>query len=305
MSGVTRAWFIVLSVLVFNGLVPTPAAWAQLATAELNGRVTDSSGAVLPGATVTVTQTATGLVRSDVTDASGNYLFSALPTGPYRLEVALQGFKTYVQTGIVLQVGATPTINAVLALGTLEESVTVEAAAPLVDVRSAGISNVVEQQRIVELPLQGRQVTDLLVISGAAVQQATVSARGFPGGVNISVAGGLPTGVGYTLDGATHNNPQQNANLPLPFPDALQEFSVATSGLSAQNGMHSGASVNAVTKSGTNNLHGNGFEFLRDHRFNATNPFAAIDPKTGKRRDDGLLRNQFGGHGVHSAVKSQ
>jgi hypothetical protein len=92
-----------------------------------------------------------------------------------------------------------------------------------------------------------------------------------------------------------HNDPQNNANLPLPFPDALQEFSVATSGLSAQNGMHSGASVNAVTRSGTNTVRGNVFEFYRDHRFNATNPFAAISPATGTRRDDGLLRNQFGG----------
>ena len=267
---------------------------AQLATAELNGRVTDSSGAVLPGATVTVTQTATGLVRTTVTESNGTYLLSSLPTGPYKLEVSLQGFRTYVQTGLVLQVGATPTINAVLALGAVEESITVEAAAPLVDVRSAGISNVVEQERIVELPLQGRQVTDLLVISGAAVQQATVSARGFPGGVNISVAGGLPTGVGYTLDGATHNNPQQNANLPLPFPDALQEFRVATSGLSAQNGVHSGAAVNAVTKSGTNRFSGNVFEFLRDHRFNSISPFALVGPD-GKKLDDGLKRNQFGG----------
>ena len=80
------------------------------------------------------------------------------------------------------------------------------------------------------------------------------------------------------LDGAVHNNPQDNVNLPLPFPDALQEFRVATSGLSAQNGVHSGASVNAITKSGTNRFSGNVFEFLRDHRFNATNPFAASVP---------------------------
>src|SRR4051812_24822798 len=294
MRGAMRVWFIVLSVSLFAGLVPTRPAWAQLATAELNGRVTDESGAVLPGATVTVTQTATSLVRTAVTDSNGAYLISNLPTGPYRLEVALQGFRTYVQTGIVLQVGATPTINAVLALGALEEAITVEAAAPLVDVRSAGISNVVENERIVELPLQGRQVTDLLVISGAAVQTAAVTTRGFPGGVNISVAGGLPTGVGYTLDGAVHNNPQQNANLPLPFPDALQEFRVATSGLTAQNGMHSGASVNAVTKSGTNRFAGNGFEFLRHHRFNAISPFTPVGPD-GTRADDGLKRNQFGG----------
>ena len=270
------------------------AASAQLATAELNGRVTDESGAVLPGVTVTVTQTATGFTRSGVTDESGSYLLSNLPTGPYKLEVALQGFKTYVQTGIVLQVGATPTINAALGLGSLEESVTVEAAAPIVDVRSAGISSVVENERIVELPLQGRQVTDLLVLAGAAVQTGSPNSRSMPGGVNIAVAGGLPFGVAYTLDGATHNNPQSNVNLPLPFPDALQEFRVATSGLSAQNGMHSSASVNAVTKAGTNRFSGNGFEFLRDRHLNAKSPFAAIGPD-GKRVDDGLRRSQFGG----------
>jgi len=290
MTRVVRDFCTLALILV----LATATAWAQLATAELNGRVTDSSGAVLPGVTVTVTQTATGLVRTAVTDETGAYLLSNLPTGPYRLEVALQGFRTYVQTGIVLQVGATPTINAALELGSVEETVTVEAAAPIVDVRSAGISNVVENERIVELPLQGRQVTDLLVLSGAAVQTGTVSARGMPGGVNISVAGGLSTGVGYTLDGAQHNNPQQNTNLPLPFPDALQEFRVATSGLSAQNGFHSGASVNAIVKSGTNRFAGNGFEFLRHHRFNSTSRFALIGPD-GKRADDGLKRNQFGG----------
>jgi hypothetical protein len=114
------------------------------------------------------------------------------------------------------------------------------------------------------------------------------------GGVLISVGGGLPFGVAYTLDGAAHNEPQSNTNLPLPFPDALQEFQVATSGLSAESGVKSGASVNAVTKSGTNRYSGNGFEFLRDRRFNAPEHFAAFGPD-GKQVDDGLRRNQFGG----------
>ncbi len=270
------------------------AAWAQ-ATAQLNGKVADQSGAVLPGATVTATQTDTGLVRTTITDSSGTYVLSNLPTGPYQLEVALQGFRSYVQRGIVLQVAANPTINVSLALGELAESVTVEAAAPLVDVRSSGISAVIENERIVELPLQGRQVTDLLVLAGGAVEtgrsNGTITTQG---GVSVSVAGGLPFGVAYLLDGAMHNNPQDNANLPLPFPDALQEFRVATSGLSAQNGMHSGASVNAVTKSGTNRLAGNAFEFNRDRRFNATDPFAKVGAD-GKRFNDGLKRNQFGG----------
>jgi hypothetical protein len=123
-------------------LLTAGPAWAQ-ATAGLAGRVTDASGAVLPGVTVTATQTDTGLVRSAVTDGTGVWVMSNLPTGPYKLDVALQGFRTYVQTGIVLQVGATPTINTQLAVGNLEDTVAVEAAAPRVDVRSAGIGTVV------------------------------------------------------------------------------------------------------------------------------------------------------------------
>ncbi|MBM3818833.1 MAG: carboxypeptidase regulatory-like domain-containing protein [Acidimicrobiia bacterium] len=280
-------------VALFVILTASPA-WAQ-ATAALAGRVTDQSGAVLPGVTVTATQTDTGFARTVVTDGTGAWVMPNLPTGPYRLEVSLQGFRTYVQTGIVLQVGATPTINAVLGVGSLEETVSVEAAAPIVDVRSAGISEVVEQERIVELPLQGRQVTDLIVLAGAAVETGRPNSRSFQGGVNISVAGGVSFGVAYLLDGAMHNDPQNAGGMPLPFPDALQEFSVGTSGLSAQYGIRSGASVNAVTKSGTSRFTGNAFEFLRDKRFNAKSPFARIDPITGRRRDDGLRRNQLGG----------
>ena len=120
------------AILVVTVLLTSAPAWAQ-ATAELNGRVTDESGGVLPGVTVTVTQTDTGFTRSVVTEANGLYVVSNLPTGPYRLEVSLQGFRTYAQTGIVLQVAATPTINVVLSVGNLQETVTIEAAAPLVD----------------------------------------------------------------------------------------------------------------------------------------------------------------------------
>ena len=130
MMRVLRDFCLLASILVLT----TVAAWAQLATAQINGRVADSSGAVLPGATVTMTQTATGLVRSVVTDENGSYLLSNLPTGPYKLDVSLQGFRSYAQTGIVLQVGGTPTVNAVLAIGSVEETVTVEGAAPIVDV---------------------------------------------------------------------------------------------------------------------------------------------------------------------------
>jgi len=288
-----RMWRNGIGTLSIVFLVHT-VCWAQ-ATAQLSGAVKDESGAVLPGVTVTVTQTDTGFSRNVVTEANGSYVLTNLPTGPYRLEAALQGFRSYVQTGIVLQVGGSPVINVVLGVGTLEESVTVQSAAPLVDVQSAGIRDVVENERIVELPLQGRQVTDLIVLAGAAVNTADVSGqRQRSDAVAISVAGGLRAGVTYVLDGAMHNDPYDNLNLPFPFPDAMQEFSVATSGLSADNGMHSAAAVNAVTKSGTNRFTGNAFEFLRDHRFNAPAHFAPVGAD-GNQVDDGLRRNQFGG----------
>ena len=279
---------------VFCLFLSCMAASAQLSTAQLSGRVMDESGAVLPGVTVTVIQTDTGFTRSDVTNASGAYVLSNLPPGPYRFEAALAGFRTYIQTGIVLQVGASPVVNASLPVGALEESVTVNGAAPLVDVQSSGISDVVQNEEILALPLNGRNAAELVMIAGAAVQTISSTQRVAPGGMGISVAGGQSFGVAYLLDGAMHNNPQDNLNLPFPFPDALQEFSVATSGLNAQHGMHSGAAVNAVTKSGTNRLAGNVFEFFRDRRFNAKNPFAQKGPD-GEPVDDGLQRNQFGG----------
>jgi hypothetical protein len=283
-------WKILGGTLVLL-LLALPAS-GQISTAQLGGKVTDTSNAVLPGATVTLTQTDTGAVRSVVSDADGSYLVSNLSPGPYRLEVALQGFRTYVQTGIVLQVAAAPTINVSLALGGVQETITVQAEAPMVDVKSAGVSEVMESQRIVELPLQGRDVTALIAAVGG-VNTGSPNSRSFAGAANFAVAGGLPFGVAYLLDGAMHNDSQNNANLPLPFPDALQEFRVATTGLTAQNGMHSGASVNAITKSGTNRFTGNLFEFNRDHRFNAIDPFAKV--VNGKQVDDGLSRNQWGG----------
>ena len=274
---------------LFIVLLTCAAASAQ-ATGQLSGTVRDNSGGVLPGVTVTVTQTDTGLTRNVVTESGGTYVVPNLPTGPYKLEASLPGFRSYVQTGIVLQVNGNPTINVTLAVGDVAETISVEGAAPLVDVRSAGISEVVDNQKIVELPLQGRQVTNLIILAGAAVNTGDVSGqRNRSDAVAISVAGGLRSGVSYVLDGAMHNDTYDNLNLPFPFPDALQEFRVATSGLAAENGTHSGATVNAVTKSGTNRWSGNGFEFVRDHRFNASDHFAP--PGT----DDGLNRNQFGG----------
>jgi hypothetical protein len=286
-------------------LLSFTSAWAQsVSTAQINGNVKDQSNAGLPGATITVTQTDTGLTRSAVSDEAGSYVLQNLPIGPYRFEAELQGFRKFVQTGIVLQVNANPTLNVTLQLGQLAETITVQGTAALVETRNPGIGTVITNQQVVELPLNGRQLTELVFQAGLATGgKGTTDApggnvlntgvRSYPN-TTIVVAGGLSNGMTYLLDGGTHNDPFNNLNLPLPFPDAMQEFKVETSALPAQYGHHSAAAVNAVTKSGTNTFHGDAFEFLRHHALNATNAFAAIGPD-GKRRDDGLRRDQFGG----------
>ena len=154
--------------LVF--LLVTAGLAAQGSTAQINGTVVDSSGGVLPGATVIVVQTDTGLRREVVTDEAGSYALTNLPIGPYRLEVTLPGFRTYSQTGIVLQVGSNPVIPVTLQLGELAETVSVEAAAPLVETRSPSVGGVIENERIEELPLNGRNTADLIELAGAAVE---------------------------------------------------------------------------------------------------------------------------------------
>src|SRR2546428_1678787 len=228
--------------------------WAQ-STAQISGTVKDQSGAVLPGVQVTATQTATGLERSIVTNETGSYVLTNLPVGPYKLEASLPGFHAFAQTGIVLQVGSNPVINIGLEVGQVSETVKVEADAALVETRSTGIGQVIDNVRVMELPLAARNVQQLIILSGASVGGgAQNSPRNYPTDI-ISVAGGLPNGLTYLLDGGTHNDPYGNLNLPLPFPDALQEFKVETSSVPAQYGQHSGGAVNVVTKSGTNYIH--------------------------------------------------
>jgi len=279
-------------------LLGASMATAQVgSTAQITGTVRDSSGAVLPGVDVTAVQTDTGFRRAAVTEASGLFVLSNLPVGPYRLDAMLSGFRSFQQTGIVLTVNANPEINITLSLGQVTETVSVQGATPLVETRSPGIGSVIENERIEALPLNGRNPVDLITLAGAAVPQPALDAtsRSMQGGKAIAVAGGQGFGVAYMLDGATHNNPYDNLNLPLPFPDALQEFRLETSSTTANNGVHSSASVNAVTKSGTNTFHGDLFEFARNHKFNATNRFNAVNATTGKRADDGLSRHQYGG----------
>src|SRR6266481_6430167 len=276
-------------VLVTCALVAS-AAWGQGATAQISGTVKDASGAVLPGAEVTATQTETAIARMTVSNETGTYVLPNLALGPYRLEVSLPGFRTFVQSGIILQVNSSPVVNAVLAVGQVSETVEVQANAAMVETRSAGIGQVIENARILELPLIGRQVTDLVVLSGAAFNAGTApvgNRQTYPNVSSFTIAGGLSAGNMFTLDGGFHNDVTAGMSLPLPFPDALQEFKVETSSLPAQYGYHSGGAISAVTKSGTNDWHGSLFVFLRNYGANARNFFAT--------RRDGLKRNQWGG----------
>jgi outer membrane receptor protein involved in Fe transport len=257
------------------------------ATSQIQGVVRDASGSAVPGAEVKATQTETGTVRSATSASDGGYVLSNLAIGPYRLEVTKAGFATYVQTGIVLQVNTNPTIDVPLNLGAVTQTVQVEANAAQVETENTSVGTVIENQRILDLPLNGRQATDLIQLTGAAIPAGVNGTAGFPGGQNIAIAGGLLSGVGYFLDGTLYNNPFDATNLPFPFPDALEEFKVETSTLTAQNGIHSAAAINAVVKSGTNEYHGDAFEFLRNGDMNARNFFAATR--------DTLKRNQFGG----------
>jgi hypothetical protein len=269
-------------------------AWAQ-ATAQINGTVTDNTGGVLPGVTVIANQTETGLTRETVTDGTGSFAITNLPLGPYRLEVTLAGFRTYVQTGIVLQVGSNPVIPVQMQLGGLEETVSVEAQAPLIETRTPSIGAVVDNEAVEALPLEGRNAVSLVLLAGAAVDLGEPTSRSQTSSGRIAIAGGQQWGVAYSLDGAMHNNVLDGLNLPLPFPDALQEFRVETSSQNSERGRQGNGSVSVVTKSGTNLFHGDVFDFARHHRFNAPSYFAPVDPATGKQQDDGLVRNQFGG----------
>jgi Carboxypeptidase regulatory-like domain len=281
-----RVFFLSFAVLI--SALTCANAWGQ-ATAQITGAVRDQSGAVLPGVELTATQIDTGISRTAITNETGSYVLTNLPIGPYRLEAALPGFRTYAQTGIVLQVNSSPVINVTLEVGQVSESIEVQANATLVETRNSGIGQVVENERILELPLNGRNVTELVALAGAAAPAVTLTGSSrdpFAQG-NVSVAGGLNSGLNYKLDGADHNNPFQGSYLSMPFPDAMQEFKVETSATSAKQGGKSAGEVSLVTKSGTNAFHGDLFEFVRNGIFNARNAFAPTR--------DTLKRNQYGG----------
>jgi len=279
-----------VAILLVCCAIVVPVATAQsVSTSQINGSVQDPSGLAVPGAEIKVTHLATGATRVTTSAVDGAYVLPNLAVGSYQLQVTKDGFTKYVQSGIVLQVDSNPEINVNLRVGSVTEQVVVEAAAAMVETHSTGVGQVVDSQRIVDLPLNGRQATDLIFLAGAATIGPAgdlSSNKNYPTQV-ISVAGGQSNAMTYLLDGGTYNDPFNNLNLPIPFPDVLQEFKVETSALPAQYGHHAAAAVNAVTKSGGNEFHGDAFEFVRNGVFNARNFFAPAR--------DSLKRNQFGG----------
>jgi hypothetical protein len=266
-------------------------ARGQLTTASLNGVVLDATGAGVPDARVTVRNTGTGFETAGVTGAAGLFVFPRLPVGSYRMTVEKAGFATYVQDGIVLSVNQSATQNVKLQVGQVSERVSVSANVELVTTGTATVGQLIDDRRIVELPLNGRRAQSLLYLAAGTVdldQSRSLGYAGvYPGEQLANVNGTGPGQVNYQLDGAGHNDTYLNLNLPFPNPDSIQEFALQSDNLSAQYGNAAGGVVNIVTKSGTNEIHGTVFEFVRNGKLNARNFFAP--------RQDSLKRNQFGG----------
>ena len=262
--------------------------------AQVSGRVLDPSGASIPSAQVTITDTDTNAAHATQTDADGTYAIPALPVGPYRLQVTKDGFSAYILNGIKLDVDAHPELNVTLQVGQVAQQIEVQANAAMVETQSNGVGQLLEDRSVVDLPLNGRNVTQLVALSGAATNmtnagtgQSLISNKNYPTSVAYSVGGSQSNQTLYVLDGSPNMDPVSNVALPMPFPDALQEFKVQTSSLPANYGAQPGGVVNVITKAGTNSFHGDAFEFVRNNVFDARNYFASTR--------DSLKRNQFGG----------
>jgi hypothetical protein len=268
-------------------LVTAPAFAQQ---GQINGVITDTSGAVVPGVTVTATEQQTSLSTDTVTGANGRYTFPSLRPAVYEIRAVLTGFRTIRRTGLELSAYQNLTVNVALELGELSETISVAGNAATVDVTSATISEVVDSTRIVELPLNGRDATKLTtLVAGTVISSvSTETGKNAPGALRLSSNGSQALSVSFRLDGTSNTDLYEHENLSFPFPEALQEFSIQTSNYSAAQGNSSGAVINAVTRSGTNAFHGGAFGYARNKAFNARNYFAA--------EPDALDRRQYGGY---------
>src|SRR2546425_601590 len=260
-------------------------------TAAIFGGISDTQGAAIAGAAVTLTSGGTGQVRKVLANESGQYLFPLLPIGTYALVVEQPAFKRYERTGILLQANENVKVGVALEVGDIKTTVSVDAAASQVEVRSSTIKETVDRARIVELPLNGRNAADLALLATGVTAFSSntgdISSSWRPRGTKeFSVNGSRNNNVRFTLDGGANMDSLMNTNLPFPFPDAVQEFSVETSNMSLDQGSSSAGAVNVVTKSGTNKIHGDAFWFVRNTQLNASNFFS--------RQQDQLKRNQAG-----------
>jgi len=267
---------------------------AQSTHASLTGRVTDPRKAVIHGATVTVINTGTGIHYQGITNETGEYYVTDLPPGRYRIEIEKLGFKAVIQSGVILHVQDALQVNFEMTLGSASESVTVEGEPSPLDTESSTVGTIVEQRKANELPLNGRNVFNLIVLAPSVIPQG--SSTGTPVGVNpfgwgnYQVSGSFGNQSAEYLDGQPLNIGYINLPVLIPTQDSIQEFKVQTSNLGAEWGRFAGGVTNLSTKSGTNYLHGEAYEYLRNRIFNANDFFLNA---AGKPRPP-WVQNQFG-----------
>jgi hypothetical protein len=260
--------------LVFGLLCATVAIALAQTDGEITGEVKDSSGASMPNASVTCTNTATNVVRSTVTNASGVYSFPDLAPGTYDVKAAASGFGTVIKTHIELQVQQTARVDFALAVGQATQSIEVSANAALLSTENATVGTVIDGARIAQMPLNDRNYLRLVALSPNVttgfVPAAQASGRlgGSRGAITIAVTGGRSTWENYTLDGITNTDIDFNTYILQPSVDALQEFKVQSGIYPAEFGRELGQ-VNAATKPGTNEYHGSAWEFLRNDKLDA------------------------------------
>ena len=276
--------------------------WSGLALAQnvgaISGRVTDTSNAVVPGAMVEIKNVDTGFTRIATTGAQGEYRAPELPLGQYQIEVSFAGFQKVNRTGIQLTSGRDATVNFQLAVGEVQEIVTVTGDAPLVETTKADMGALISREQISELPLRNRDFSQLITLQPGTTQyRHSGESAGAAGsrGARISVSGARPTANSFTLDGADVNNPYglipSGADGSMLGVEAIREFKVLSSNYSAQYGRASGANLMAVSRSGTNEFHGSLFEYLRNDKLDAN----AWANNANNEAKPALRRNQFGG----------
>lgn len=276
--------------VVFLAIAAAPLLAQSAPTTSLSGTVADPSGAAVPAANLDLTNIATRWTRHTTTDAQGRFQFSLVPPGRYELQLAAAGFTTVKQQGIHLDADVPANLPITLSLAAATTSITIEADAPMVDSQSGAVRQVVGEQYIQDLPLEGRNAAALVYMApGTVVGKGTDTATYATNGDNLAISanGTMGNQVSYKLDGSSHQDNINNLNAGFPNPDALSQFTVETNNFDAKYGGSGGAVVNIVTKSGTNAIHGAVFEFLRNGALNARNFFGT--------QKDALKRNQFGG----------